>query len=97
MWILDLIWILTLFVLVEAILALRASIREKLANTRDVPLPAELLTPPESREGSPIMTSICRKSNSPGRWRVIRAISSATCSVADSIRPSSYCESHKCQ
>ena len=81
-----------LLVLTEAILALRASIREKLANTRDVALPVELLTPPESRCPSPIRPSLRHQSKSPGRWRVIRAISSATCSLADSISPSSYCE-----
>ena len=89
---LNLIWVLTLFISTEAILALRASIREKLASTREVPLPIELLTPPESRDVSPIRSPLRQNSKSPGRWRVIRAISSATCSVADSIQPSSYCE-----
>lgn len=80
----------------DALFKLRASIRAKLE--KDGPLPLEVLTPPESREASPMRPrdrshdgrSLRHKSQSPGRWRVIRAVSKATRSVAESVRPDVY-------
>ncbi|CAG7849584.1 SubName: Full=Uncharacterized protein {ECO:0000313/EMBL:CCA69350.1} [Serendipita indica DSM 11827] len=92
----------------EALWKLRAIIRERLE--RDGPLPPEVLTPPESRDASPMRPrhrsidarhrSISssrpggmdarRHSKSPGRWRVIRAVSNATRSVVESVRPDVY-------
>ena len=94
----------------DALWRLRATIRERLE--RDGPLPPEVLTPPESRDASPIRPrhrsidarhrSISssrpgidarRHSKSPGRWRVIHAVSNATRSVMESVRSDVYGES----
>jgi hypothetical protein len=82
-----------------AFLKLRSTIRAQLE--RDGPLPVEVLTPPDSRNASPMRSSSFarprgndiaarHKSKSPGRWRVIRAVSRATRSVAESVRPEAY-------
>jgi len=85
-----------LIYVIEQFFKLRASIRAKLE--KDGPLPLEVLTPPDSRDQSPIRPSFHRsddrsarhKSKSPGRWRVIRAVSRATRSVVESVGPNVY-------
>jgi len=81
---------------IDTFIKLRSTIRAKLE--KDGPLPPEVLTPPHSRDASPMRLrdhsndsrSARHKSKSPGRWRVIRAVSKATRSVVESVRPDVY-------
>ncbi|KAG8832408.1 hypothetical protein FRC17_001389 [Serendipita sp. 399] len=81
----------------DELFRLRSIIRARLERDA-IDLPPEVLTPPDSRNASPMRPrnqslearNSRHKSKSPGRWRVIRAVSRATRDVVASVKPQLY-------